>query len=108
MSNAGGFLIDVAHCLTTFAKSRGISPDSVFVRFTLADSSTFVAKGLKLTPMSNAQGWMIESALTTTTNALVVRETHIIKAEFDQEPVEKMPIGLHTEARTTGQQKNLG
>lgn len=96
-----GFMEGVVRHLEAYAKSAGIKPENVHVRLVLADGTTHLLLGLKVSgPFPpGALGWgMIEGVIGSTTEALVVRESHVLKIEFERKVVERKPIGLHTEA----------
>ena len=99
MSAAPSFLHDVVSHFQSFAKSRGVNPDDVHVRFFLADGSSYIVRGLKTTAPAASGGWgLIESVAGGATDALAVREQHIVKIELAVNPGEPTSIGLHTEA----------
>ena len=95
----GPFLDGVVRHLQAFAAAAGTAAADVHVRLTLADGAVVVTQGLRTAgPLpSNSSGWgMIEGV--GPTGAVVVREAHVLKAEFDLAPAERRPIGLHAEA----------
>ena len=99
---------DVVPYLENFARSKGVKPEEIHVRFTFADGSVFLVQGLKLSAPTIAQGWgMIEGAEADAASAVVIREAHVLKIEFDFARVERQPIGLHTEA-TSRRTKSRG
>jgi hypothetical protein len=98
MSSGVSFLQDVLKHFEEFARAAGINPEDVYVRLTLADGSAFVVRGLKVTTSPPAQNWgMIEGLGKRSGGALVIREAHVVKVEFEPTPKARQPIGLHTE-----------
>jgi hypothetical protein len=93
-----GFIEGIRKHLDTFASSSGVNVDEVHVRLTLADGVPLILRGLKVTEpaVAGGQGWgMIHG--TDPASAVVVRESHVLKAEFQLAPQDRRPIGLHTE-----------
>jgi len=92
------FLEGVVKHLQAFAAATGVAPGDVFVRLTLADGATVFSQGLNVSGPCPAgpAGWgLIESDGGTA--AVVVREAHVLKVEFNLSPERHRPIGLHAE-----------
>jgi hypothetical protein len=87
--------------LSVFAKSAGVTSDTVHVRFTLADGTTLHLRGLRTFGVAGGGSWgRIQGALPSSKSAVLVREAHVLKAEFELAPDQHRPIGLHTEAES--------
>jgi len=98
MTSAETFLQDVLAHFRSFAESRRVTPEEVYVRFSLADGSTYFVRGLQASPGSAGVWGLIESGQKGSADALAVREQHIVKVEFAMNPRHQTVIGLHTEA----------
>ena len=94
------FLSDVQTHLNTFAAQNQVGEDEIHVRLTLADGSHVIVPGLQTKDAPTANGWgMIQSLPSPDSHveALVIREIHVIKAEFQLAPSERKPIGFQSE-----------
>lgn len=95
------FMEGIVRHLEAYAKSAGVKAENVHVRLVLADGALHHLLGLKVFgPFpATSLGWgMVEGATGSATEALVIRESHVLKVEFEVKPTERKPIGLHTEA----------
>jgi hypothetical protein len=94
------FLSDINAHLDAFAAASNVSRENVRVRLTLADGSSVVVHGLQTVDAPSANGWGLIRGLVSAdsqTQALSVREGHVVKAEF-QLPSESKSIGFQAEA----------
>lgn len=95
---AGSFLDGVAEQLATFAATRGIQPEDVYIRFTLADHTHALSLGLTVFGPSGTYGWgMIEGLIDGSADAVAIREDHVLTVEFQVEPIVRTGVGLHAE-----------
>ncbi len=98
MSTDPPFLTDLLSQLQQFALTHRVPPEDVVVRLTLADGSSFRLACLAETPASGPHRWgMLHLAEKERAKAIAVRESHILKAEFDLAPVVRKPIGFQAE-----------
>ena len=91
------FMSDVAEQVACFAESQQVGTDRVHIRFFTADGSDFLVHGGLLFNESG-ETVMIYSSPTRSRKALVVREGHLFKAEFQLPNAPSSAIGFHTEA----------
>ena len=95
--NGNKYLDGVLEYLQEFATSQRVNANDVTVKFTLADGSSFTTSGLKTALPTAAQGLGMIQGTAGAGTALVIRESHVIKVEFQLEPDQRKPIGLHSE-----------
>jgi hypothetical protein len=96
------YLQDLLSHFQSFVQARAVRPEDVHVRFSLADGSTYVMRGLRIVPPGTASGFGLIEDAAQQVNSLIVREQHILKVELALDPHEPRPIGLHTEAEEGG------
>lgn len=93
------FLNDIVAHLNAYASTNQVNPAQVHVRLTFADGSGIWVRGLEVADAPTPNGWgMIVTSVSAQTQALVIREAHVIKAEFQLTPADREQIGFHTEA----------
>jgi hypothetical protein len=82
--------------LQAFAKTHGVAATDVHVRVTLTDGSETIIQGFKASgPTGSPPNWgMIESS---GKEALVIRETSVLKVNFQMAPSSSKKIGFHAE-----------
>ncbi|HZL37178.1 MAG TPA: hypothetical protein VFC78_17795 [Tepidisphaeraceae bacterium] len=98
MSGSPAFLADVLVHFAQFLQDNGVTANDVVVRLTLVDGSSFFVQGFKVSPPLGAQGLgMINGIGADARSALIIRESHVIKAELQIADESKGPIGFHGE-----------
>jgi hypothetical protein len=99
MSKRPKFLDGVASHLHAFSKAKGVSPDQVHIRLSLADGTHLVVRGLRTEGPRGVHGWgMIHGIAGEPIDALLIREDHINTVEFQLAPMQSGPLGLEAEA----------
>lgn len=93
------FFASVLELLHAFAKSYGADPADVHVQVTLADGDFIILQQLATHPPASPEDWGLISGKLTGGEplAVVVRDTHVFKAEFRLAPAERSGIGFHAE-----------
>lgn len=92
------FLSDITTHLQNYAHAHQVDSQAVHVRLTFADGSSLLVRGLSVFDPPVAQGWgMIRGTASAESDAVIIREGHIIKAEFQLAPAERKPIGFQSE-----------